>query len=152
MISPGGRRVTWVTTSTDQARTSTLRCTEVKRTWRRWGESYFILIGWHKLILSSDWLIGQVRNLFLTRDSAEQPLVEEVAVVQWSFRKTQVNTASDWLNQNYTNLWLVDTDDPFGLDAFLDTAKKASKRGNDDDRRRDDRWVTRHVMCAIAAL
>ena len=32
-----------------------------------------------------------------------------------------------------------DTDDPFGLDAFLDTAKKASKRGNDDDRRRDDR-------------
>merc|ERR1712130_868222 len=34
-----------------------------------------------------------------------------------------------------------DTDDPFGLDAFLDTAKKASasKRGNDDDRRKDDR-------------
>jgi len=32
-----------------------------------------------------------------------------------------------------------DTDDPFGLDAFLDTAKKASKRSNDDDRRKDDR-------------
>ena len=34
-----------------------------------------------------------------------------------------------------------DTDDPFGLDAFLDTAKKASKRSNDDDRRKDDRFV-----------
>jgi len=34
-----------------------------------------------------------------------------------------------------------DTDDPFGLDEFLDTAKRttASKRGNDDDRRKDDR-------------
>lgn len=31
-------------------------------------------------------------------------------------------------------------DDPFGLDAFLDDAKKASKRSNDDgDRRKDDR-------------
>jgi SNW domain-containing protein 1 len=30
-------------------------------------------------------------------------------------------------------------DDPFGLDAFLDTAKRASKRDKDDDRRKDDR-------------
>jgi len=35
-----------------------------------------------------------------------------------------------------------EVDDPFGLDAFLDTAKKASKRSNDDgDRRKDDRLV-----------
>ena len=33
-------------------------------------------------------------------------------------------------------------EDPFGLDAFLDTAKKASKRSTDDgDRRKDDRLV-----------
>jgi len=32
-----------------------------------------------------------------------------------------------------------EVDDPFGLDAFLDHAKKASKRGADDDRRKDDR-------------
>lgn len=33
-----------------------------------------------------------------------------------------------------------EADDPFGLDAFLDTAKKASKRKDEDgDRRRDDR-------------
>jgi len=32
-----------------------------------------------------------------------------------------------------------DTDDPFGLDDFLEDAKKASKRTNDDDRRKDDR-------------
>merc|ERR1719189_161060 len=30
-------------------------------------------------------------------------------------------------------------DDPFGLDAFLDTAKRASKRSTEDDRRKDDR-------------
>lgn len=29
--------------------------------------------------------------------------------------------------------------DPFGLDAFLDTAKRASKRGNEEDRRKEDR-------------
>ena len=33
-----------------------------------------------------------------------------------------------------------EADDPFGLDAFLDTAKKASKRKDEDgDRRREDR-------------
>ena len=33
-----------------------------------------------------------------------------------------------------------EADDPFGLDEFLDTAKKASKRKDDDgDRRREDR-------------
>ena len=41
-------------------------------------------------MLSADWLIGQVRNLFLTRGSVEQPPVVEVAVVRWSFRKTQM--------------------------------------------------------------
>merc|ERR1719219_1339212 len=30
-------------------------------------------------------------------------------------------------------------DDPFGLDVFLDAAKRASKRSTDDDRRKDDR-------------
>lgn len=36
-----------------------------------------------------------------------------------------------------------EADDPFGLDAFLDTAKKASKRKDEDgDRRREDRSVS----------
>jgi SNW domain-containing protein 1 len=30
--------------------------------------------------------------------------------------------------------------DPFGLDAFLDTAKRASKRNNEEDRRKEDRY------------
>ena len=47
-----------------------------------------------------------------------------------------------------------EADDPFGLDEFLDTAKKASKRKDDDgDRRREDRSVVPklgHVTGAVS--
>jgi SNW domain-containing protein 1 len=35
--------------------------------------------------------------------------------------------------------------DPFGLDAFLDTAKRASKRNNEEDRRKEDRSACLYV-------
>ena len=45
-----------------------------------------------------------------------------------------------------------DTDDPFGLDAFLHDAKKASKRSNDDDRRKEDRFVVSVEMFSLVQL
>merc|ERR1711997_728257 len=45
-----------------------------------------------------------------------------------------------------------DTDDPFGLDAFLHDAKKASKRSNDDDRRKDERFVGSVLIFSLVQL
>ena len=36
--------------------------------------------------------------------------------------------------------------DPCGLDAFRDTAKRASKRNNEEDRRKEDRCVTNKLF------